>query len=209
MTRANARTAGRPLPAWITIALLAFCDFGVSDALAFTLGADDKAALMAGQAVVKVAEDPTGDADALIQAAIDLPYAAPRIFAVLLDCKRSLRYVRGLKSCKVLERSADGLSEIREHRSQWQSLFPETVSVFRADYTLDKEIRFQKVRGDLRFLKGVWRLAPIKGGAATRLTYEARVGINAPVPGFMVRDALQSDLAALLQALRVEVGRIQ
>lgn len=174
---------------------------------AATLSADDLALLKTGDAVVHVAEDSTGEADAVIEAAIDLPYDASRVFAVMLDCRRSVRYVTGLKSCRVVKASTDGLSEIREHRSQWLGLFPETVIVFRADYKINREIRFERVSGDLRYLKGIWRMTPLKNGTATRLTYAARIGVTAAVPAFMVRNALEADIAKVLKGLRTEVAR--
>jgi hypothetical protein len=68
----------------------------------------------------------------------------------------------------------------------------------------DKEIRFARVSGTLKFLKGFWRLEALNGGTRTRLLYSVRIGVAAPVPGFMIRSALESDVPALLKALRSE-----
>lgn len=172
-----------------------------------SLSPDDLVQLSKGEAVVHVSEDATGQADAVIMAAINIPTSPARLFSLMLDCQRSVQYVAGLKSCKVLEASPDGLSEIREHRSQWGALFPETVSVFRADYVLNREIRFERVRGDLRYLKGAWHMEPVSGDKTTRLTYKSRVGVNIPMPGLLIRSTLADDIKELLMALRAEVQK--
>ncbi|PPC85651.1 MAG: hypothetical protein CTY31_02460 [Hyphomicrobium sp.] len=172
-----------------------------------SLSPDDLVQLSKGEAVVHVSEDVTGQADAVIMAAIKIPTSPARLFSLMLDCRRSVQYVTGLKSCKVLEASPDGLSEIREHRSQWGALFPETVSVFRADYVLNREIKFERVRGDLRYLKGAWHMEPESGGKTTRLTYESRIGVNILMPSLLIRSTLADDIKKLLMALRAEVQK--
>ena len=172
------------------------------------LSADQLRRLNAGEALVSVEED-SGDADGHITAAIDIAASPHRVWQVMTDCARAPKFVAGLKSCRVLQlgpASGSGVAwDIREHRSKWLSLMPETVSVFRSDYVQDKEIRFERVSGNLRFLKGTWRLEPLSGGAGTRLRYDTRIGVSGPVPGFMVRSALEGDVPKLLGALRTEV----
>ena len=162
--------------------------------------------LKAGDALVAVNAD-DGEADGHIEAAIDIAAPPARVFAIMLDCNHAMKFLSNLKSCKILEVSPDGLTDLREHRSKWLSILPETVSVFRSTYVKDREIRFEKVRGDFRFLKGSWQLEPIQNGAATRVFYDVRVGINAPVPGFMIRGALEQDVPKVLKGLRDEVTK--
>lgn len=169
------------------------------------LSPDETARLKAGEALVRVSEDATGEADGHIEAAIDIPAPPSRIYAVMLDCARTMKFLTKLKTCKVLEASPDGLTDVREHRSKWLAILPETVSVFRSTYVRDREIRFEKLSGDFKFLKGSWRLEPEAGGKTTRVFYDVRVGISAPVPGFMIRSALQEDVPKLLKGLRNEV----
>ena len=175
-------------------------------ALARDLTAEQVSRLKAGDALVAVNAD-DGEADGRIEAAIDIAAPPARVFAVMLDCTHAMKFLSNLKSCKILEASPDGLSDLREHRSKWLSILPETVSVFRSTYVKDREIRFEKVRGDFKFLKGSWKLEPIQNGAATRVFYDVRVGINAPVPGFMIRSALEQDVPKVLKGLRDEVTK--
>lgn len=161
--------------------------------------------LSAGEVLVDVAEDETGEADGRITAAIDIPAPPTAVFAAMVDCTRALKFVAQLTVCKVLETSADGSYDIREHHSRWLAVLPETVSVFRSDYIPDREIRFSRVSGDLKFLKGSWKLQPMASGRSTRVVYDARVGVSMPIPGFMIRSSLEADVPKLLKALRDEV----
>jgi ribosome-associated toxin RatA of RatAB toxin-antitoxin module len=168
------------------------------------LSADQLKKLKSGEALVSVEED-SGEADGHIEAVIEIAAAPHRVWQVMTDCARAPRFVTGLKSCRVVEQDQRGAWDVREHRSKYLSMLPETVSVFRSDYALDKDIRFERVSGSLRFLKGSWHLESLDGGASTRLSYSVRVGISAPVPGFMIRSALESDVPKLMKALREEV----
>ncbi|MEQ1714449.1 MAG: SRPBCC family protein [Hyphomicrobium sp.] len=170
-----------------------------------TLDAGAVASLNAGEAIVRISADETGEADGHIEAAIDIAATPEKVFAAMVDCARALKFVAELTECKILESSADGRSDVREHHSRWLSILPEMVSVFRSDYVPNREIRFARVRGDLAFLKGSWQLEPLRGGTVTRVLYDARVGISMPLPGFMIRGALEADVPKLLKALRTEV----
>jgi hypothetical protein len=161
--------------------------------------------LAAGDAIVSIHADEAGEADGHIEAVIDIAAAPETVFAVMVDCDRALKFVSELTSCKIIETAKDGSYDVREHRSRWLSILPEMVSVFRSDYVVNREIRFSRVGGDLAFLEGAWHLDPLQGGKSTRLTYDARVGIAMPIPAFMIRGVLETDVPKLLKALRAEV----
>lgn len=161
--------------------------------------------LSAGEVLVEVAPDETGEADGKIEAAIDIAAAPAAIFAVMTDCARTLKFVEELTVCKVLEVARDGSYDIREHHSRWLAILPEMVSVFRSDYVGKSEIRFSRVSGDLKFLQGSWQLQPLADGAGTRVIYRARVGVDMPLPGFLIRGSLENDIPRLLRSLRAEV----
>lgn len=186
------------------IAALAAFPLLAAPALAVELGAAELQRLNARDVIVRVEADPSGEADGSIDAAIDVAAPPARLWSVMLDCQRALIFIEGLKSCRVLERGPNDAWDIREHKSKWLAILPELRSVFRSDYKANSEIKFRRVEGDIRFLEGQWKLEPLAGGTATRLTYRARIGISAPVPGFMLRAALESDVPKRLKALRAE-----
>ena len=159
--------------------------------------------LKAGEAIVDVRPDPDG-ATGLISAIIDIAAPPARVWAVMLDCEHSMRAVAALKSCRIIEQGADGRYDIREHVVQWLWPLPEVRSVFRSDYQPVERIRFQRIGGDLALLEGEWRLAPMRGGQATRLFYRARITPGWPVPDSMARAAIESDVPNTLKALRTE-----
>ncbi len=161
--------------------------------------------LRTGEVLLEITPDERGEADGHIMAVIDIAAPPQMVFAVMVDCARAMKFVDQLTMCKVLETSADGSYDIREHHSRWLAIMPEMVSVFRSDYIPDREIRFSRVSGDLKFLQGSWLLQPMANGRATRLFYDARVGVDVPVPAFMIRASLESDVRRLLKALRAEV----
>jgi uncharacterized protein YndB with AHSA1/START domain len=163
--------------------------------------------LRAGEVLIDVRADPQG-ATGLIQAVVDIPAPPQRVWQVMVDCERSKRTIPSLKTCRVTERAADGLFDVREHVVQWIWPLPSVRSVFRSDYQPFQRIAFRKIEGDLELLEGEWRLEPLSGGTATRLSYRARITPGWPVPGELVRSAIEADVPNTLAALRREaVGR--
>lgn len=139
---------------------------------------------------------------ARVTAAIDIPAPPQTVYAVMVDCSRALRIVTGLESCRVIERSADGAWDVREHVISVNILLPRVRNVFRSEYEQNRLIRFRRVDGDLRVSDGEWRLRPLAGGTATRVTYRAHVALSVPVPGPLVRAAIRYDIPNMLDALR-------
>jgi uncharacterized protein YndB with AHSA1/START domain len=173
----------------------------------FVLDPSALARLRAGEVMIDVRADPQG-ATGLIEALVDIPAPPQRVWQVMVDCERSKRTIPSLKTCRVTERAADGLFDVREHVVQWIWPLPSVRSVFRSDYQPFQRIAFRKIEGDLELLEGEWRLEPLSGGAATRLSYRARITPGWPVPGALVRSAIEADVPKTLAALRREaVGR--
>ena len=177
----------------------------VPHASAFEIGADELRRLKAREVLVNVVPDDSGEADGQIEAVIDVAAPPAKVWTVMLDCQRALKFMEGLKSCRVLERGPNDAWDIREHKSKWLAILPELRSVFRSEYLRDKEIKFQRVAGDIKVLQGGWRLEPLTGGTSTRLTSHSRIGLSAPIPGFILRGALESDVPKRLRALREDV----
>jgi hypothetical protein len=139
---------------------------------------------------------------ARVSASIDIAAPPPTVYAVMVDCARALRIVTGLESCRVIERSADGKWDVREHIISLNFLLPRVRNVFRSEYDQDRRIRFRRVGGDLRVSEGEWHLQPLAGG--TRVIYGSHVALSVPVPGLLVRQAIRYDIPNTLIALRRE-----
>lgn len=177
----------------------------IAPAHAAPLTAADLTRLAAGEIVVSVAADDRGAAGR-VEAAVDIPAPPPVVWRIMLDCTRAVRYVTGLESCRIVEADPAGRWDVREHRINLLTLVPRIRNVFRSNYEPYRAIAFSRVDGDLSTLEGVWTLEPIQAGAATRLRYQARIGLSAPIPDFVVRSAIESDLPRMLKALRQEVA---
>ena len=159
--------------------------------------------LKAGEVLISVSPDPEG-ATGLIEATIDIEAAPSIVWAIMLDCERGKRMAPSLKSSRVLSATPDGRSDVREHIIQWIWPLPPMRSVFRSDYIPFQQIAFQLVEGDLAFLKGSWTLEPLLQGTATRLLYRVRISPGWPIPGPLVRSAIEADVPRTLLALRRE-----
>lgn len=156
-----------------------------------------------GDVIVNVRPDPRG-ASGLVDAAIEIAVPPSHLWAVMLDCASSKRFIPSLKDCRVLSAAADGNWDVREHVVQWIWPLPQVRSVFRSSYRPFEKISFERIDGDLKFLEGMWRLEPVRGGSRTRLTYQARVTPGWPVPNTLVRLAIETDIPNTLKALRKE-----
>ncbi len=152
-----------------------------------------------GQPWVSVTLDPDGES-ALINAAIDIPAPAERVWAAMTDCNATRLMIRSLIQCRVFSAGNDW--DIREHVTRGGPLWPSFHYVFRSDYDTGRSIRFHKVEGNLKTFEGSWDLAPLNGGRATRVTYQTRMAAQIFAPAFMVRAGLRKDTPRVLETLR-------
>lgn len=197
----KARFAG-PLRLAMALAV-APCPAVALDAAHLGSAATDR--LAAGGTVVEVV--PVDDSAGQIEALIDIPAPPERVWNVMLDCARAPAFVPGLTECHILSADPAGRWDVREHLVEWIWFLPAVRSVFRSEYQKPFLIAFHNEGGDLSSLEGEWRLISLNSGRATRLSYRATVKLALPLPGAIVRDALEREVPKTLQALRAEVVR--
>ncbi len=186
----------------VALALMA-----VRPAPASAFAPEDKARLEAGEPIVRVTPA-EGPIDGQVDAMMDIPAPAAAVYSALTECANAPEVFPSLKSCRVMQAGPSQAWDVREHKvASWASFLPDMSTVFRSDYEPDRRIAFRLISGDLQHLEGEWRLEPIAGGAATRVTYRARVGFHALVPGFLVRQSLAADVPKFLAAIRAESVR--
>jgi carbon monoxide dehydrogenase subunit G len=182
----------------------AIAGFAVGPASAKPISAVDAAWLMTKEPAVSVVAA-ASPADGEVNGSIEIPAPPAAVWNVLYDCARAPAIMPNLTKCAVVESGAAW--DVREHRVRWISLLPEITSRFRSAYVANVSISFQLAGGDLNALDGEWRLTPLLGGAATRLTYRARVGFGALIPSFVIRNSMQADIPNFLKAIRNEAVR--
>lgn len=205
----NARAALTALSVFLMALVMVLLGLMImsSAARAEGLGEAGMQRVAAGEAVVRV-DAAASPADGVVVGAVEIPAPPAKVWQVLFDCAHAADVMPNLTSCKVLQAGPKGTWDIREHRISWISLLPEIRSEFRSDYVPGRSIRFTRTGGDMRALDGEWRIEPLAKGASTRLTYNARVGFGALIPGFVIRNALAKDVPGFLNAIRREAVRL-
>lgn len=148
---------------------------------------------------VSVTLDPDGES-ARINATIDIPAPARRVWLAMTDCDATRAMIRSLVQCRVVT-TGEGW-DVREHVTRGGPLWPSFRYVFRSDYDEGRRIRFRKLDGNLKTFEGEWDLTPRDGGKATRVTYQSRVSAAIFAPPILIRAGLRKDTPRVLEALR-------
>ncbi len=117
------------------------------------------------------------------------------------DCDANRRFVQGLRDCEVFD-------ETRTTARTRQALKPFTflptlAYEFETVRRPHEWIRIRLVDGDLKSLAGSWRFAPMEGGWLL-VSHDIHVRPAMPVPRWLARRTVQSDLAAMMACLRWE-----
>lgn len=156
-----------------------------------------------GEIALEAHTDPGGHGGQ-VRAMIDIAAPPQAVWTTILDCDRAARMTPSVKSCTVLSREAGGRVERREHLVKWSFLLPALHSTSRLTLDPHRRIAFRCDGGDIRACEGEWRLEPMNGGKATRVTYENRATAPYGLPDGLVTRAMRRDVPAALQALRRE-----
>ncbi len=171
-------------------------------AIALTLDPAALAKLAAGETVTSFTADKIQSAAGLLEAVIDIPAPQEAVWKVLTDCDNAGKVFSGLKTCRIVSAEAGGKTDVREHVISWSRLLPNLRSVFRSQYDAPNSIAFARTDGDLKELKGEWRLETLADTKTTRLHYAAQIVVGIPVPSALVRAALENDMPKSMKAIR-------
>jgi ribosome-associated toxin RatA of RatAB toxin-antitoxin module len=149
---------------------------------------------------VKQADEPS---KRMVDATILIDAPAESIWQIMVNCHEIPAFVPGVKACQVL--AAGENWEIIRHEVKWIWFLPRLSYVFRAVYQPNRQIDFVKIEGDLREMKGTWRLSSLNGTGQTIVRLSVYLDPGFFVPQWVVRQSLKVDLPAVLTALRAEV----
>ncbi len=138
-----------------------------------------------------------------VHASIDIAAAPATVWSVVTDCNRAPKYVPNLESCRIVKRDPTGKWEMRESIMN-VTLLPRIHSLSRAEFEPGRRMSFTRAGGDMRISDGEWRLEPLARGKATRLTYNAVLALNFPVPRFLLDQAAERDFPTLLKGIERE-----
>lgn len=188
--------------------ILLVCTLAIS-ARAHAAGAIDaaeEARLQAGEVLVEALVDDAENV-ARVSAVIDIAASPQAVWDVMIDCARAPKFVPDLVSCRILERDPAGSWDVREHIIDWAWFLPNIRNVFRSDYEPPYVLKFKRVDGDMERSEGEWKLEPLSGGAATRLSYSALLLPKSWIPPSMALSSVRSDVPEILKAVRRECTR--
>lgn len=205
----------RPLRHTLSAALLVLVAWNVGvtplraelfDSALDRLPVNERAALRDGEVTVQVSEEGLYTTRVLVET------SAAQVWEVLTDYEGSVSYAPNLISSTVLETTGD--RTIVEQVSERKILFFTFRSRIRTENIASNERRidFRAIEGDFPVLEGYWQIepiAPFSGAEPTAVLIEQQVTAVPPdgVPGDIFRDAFQSSLAELMQALKGEIER--
>ena len=171
---------------------------GLSSAIGFAVEPEGPldAALLDGEVVLYEARSDESGGAAHARMLVHAP--AEAIWNVILSCESAFIYVKGLEHCEVLEDSG-GRGLVRQVVDpSW--IVPKMDYVFESLRDPYREIRFQRISGDLDVLEGYWIFTPVPEGLL--VDYEARVKPSIPAPRWLVRYTVKRSMPDLLACIR-------
>jgi uncharacterized protein YndB with AHSA1/START domain len=152
-----------------------------------------------GDPVVQVETDDKANA-AHVRASIDIAAAPLVVWKVLTDCARMPQIFPNLESCRIVEKDPEGRWDVRENVIDWAVLMPKLRTVVRNTFEVGRRLTFKRVSGNMRVSDGEWTLERHAHG--TRLSYNALVAPDFPVPQFLIEQAVHNDMPNLLRAIQ-------
>jgi ribosome-associated toxin RatA of RatAB toxin-antitoxin module len=129
------------------------------------------------------------------------------VWSLITSCAEELNLVPGLVGCEVLETAPDGSTQRIRHKMNYSWYLPRLTFEVRASYDEPSRVTIERISGDLRVLRGSWRLQSDGDDTIAHYTLDLAPGFW--VPHWMVRSALRRDLPKMLRALRIRAELVQ
>jgi ribosome-associated toxin RatA of RatAB toxin-antitoxin module len=157
---------------------------------------------------LQVLPDPSGQGGQ-VRASILIEAPPSVVWRVMLDCENAPRFVPNLRACSIEARAPNESTDVRVHSIAWLPGFPPIHVRFASFYQKNREIRFERLSGNIARMSGTWTLTPREDGTATFLSYSAYLSPSGAIPSGLVRAGLRRDTPKILQAVRAEALRQQ
>jgi ribosome-associated toxin RatA of RatAB toxin-antitoxin module len=129
------------------------------------------------------------------------------VWSLITSCAEELNLVPGLVGCEVLETAPDRSWQRIRHTMNYSWLLPRLTFEVRASYDEPSRVSVERISGDLRVLRGSWRLQSVGDDTIAHYTVDLAPGFW--VPHWMVLSALRRDLPKMLRALRTRAEFVQ
>lgn len=140
-----------------------------------------------------------------IDAEILVPADARTTWAVLTDYDNLARFVPEMKSSRIISAPDQPKRLEQRGKSGMLSFFTPEHIVFQLDETPYERIRFTKVAGDVRSMRGEWQI--IGSGNPVKVLYRARIVPKVPLPPLLGTTMIELDVETKLAAIRREIAR--
>ena len=115
-------------------------------------------------------------------------------------------YTEGMIRAQVLDRGED--YSIIEQEMKVRPIPGSFVYTIKNQLTEKfRRIDFERQSGDLKEIKGFWRLQPLDSGERTSLTYSLKLSTGFPVPKSMMRNSARKNIFDVLVKLRSHVSQ--
>jgi carbon monoxide dehydrogenase subunit G len=139
-----------------------------------------------------------------VAAQFEVPQPPSRALAVLTDYEQIPRFMPGVRTSVVRERSA-GRVLVEQEAVSRMMMFSKRIHLLLEVREEGDTLRFRDAAGrSFSTYEGTWRLSERNG--RTVVTYELRANPNFEVPGFLLGRLLKRDARQMIDSLRAEIA---
>lgn len=170
---------------------------------------DETQALMrrleTGEIVVK-SEDISGTKYVVARILID--ERADRLWPILVNpFEFERRICHRMKDVKVLTDQRN--ISVLDYKVGVVFPIPDLDYIVESHYNAPSRIEFKRVSGSFKDFRGFWELQPQDQGAKTEVTYSMYLDTGFPVPDWIVRQGVRSELPNVLSGLRERINELK
>lgn len=140
-----------------------------------------------------------------IDAEMLVPADAKTAWAVLTDYDNLSSFVPEMKSSRVTHAPGQPKRLEQRGKSGMLSFFTPEHIVFHLEETPPERIKFNKVAGDVRSMRGEWLI--VGTGNPVKVFYRARIVPKVPLPPLLGATMIELDVESKLAAIRREIAR--
>ena len=186
------------LQALAILVLVTFFSTRFCQAASVNLGDDELARLTRGEILLQVMQDDKPGAAARVTALFHTNSQA--IWDIIGYCEYEFIYMRGLKSCEMLDGDQFHMTMRHRIRNSWYT--PTLDFTFEANREPGGNGEAHLVDGDLKILEGRWKLSPVANENSVVVVHEIRIQPKLPAPEWLVRRNLLRDLPDMMACIR-------
>ena len=143
-----------------------------------------------------------------VTARFDVPEAPQRAMAVLTDYEEIPRFMPGVRTSVILERTSRHVTIEQEATSEYM-MFSKNIHLVLEVSEEGDTLRFvDRAHDSFTLYEGTWRVTPKgEGPGGSTVTYAVTARPAFDVPGFILKRLLRRDSRQMVESLRREISR--